>query len=274
LILCIVLVSGRAGAQSPSANDQEAKAHFDAARKLFDQARYADALTEFEASYRLAAYPAILYRVAVCQDLLGRRADARESYRKYLADDPKTDRRAQVEARIATLAEGENEILNLAHAHDLAGDFVKARDYYRRYLAEGPRDDAPAIERRIDELKAKIALLSVRCNLDAASVEIDRQPVGLTPLRGVALNAGGHVVELAKPGYERARSELVLEGGAERTLTLALKQAVARKPPIYKRWWLWTTVAAVVVAGAVAGGVLGARGSGEPERSSVLPPVR
>jgi hypothetical protein len=37
------------------------------------------------------------------------------------------------------------------------------------------------------------------------------------------------------------------------------------EPAWYQSWWFWTVVGAVVVAGAVTGGVLGAQASGEPD---------
>ena len=102
LVLALgLLVTVPARAQSPL--EAEAKAHFASAQKAFDAARYAQALDEYQQSYALSRYPAILYRVALCQDLLARRADAVTSYQRYLDADPGTARREAVEARMKEL---------------------------------------------------------------------------------------------------------------------------------------------------------------------------
>jgi hypothetical protein len=52
--------------------------------------------------------------------------------------------------------------------------------------------------------------------------------------------------------------------------------AAPPRPPAYKRWWVWVSVsaAALVAAGAITGGVLGAQQSNGDEVSSFLPGVR
>jgi tetratricopeptide (TPR) repeat protein len=101
LVAALVCLAAPARAESPL--EVEAKAHFSSAQKLFDAARYAEALDEYGKSYELSRYPAILYRIALCQDLLGRRADAIASYQRYLDADPATARRDQVIARMKEL---------------------------------------------------------------------------------------------------------------------------------------------------------------------------
>jgi len=99
----MLLVGIPARAESPA--EREAREHYTSGQKLFDQARYADALAEFQQSYALSKYPALIYKMALCQDQLGRSAEAVESYESYLKADPQTSRRAGVEERIAKLRE-------------------------------------------------------------------------------------------------------------------------------------------------------------------------
>lgn len=103
LLATMLLVSIPARAESPA--EREAREHYTSGQKLFDQARYADALAEFQQSYALSKYPALIYKMALCQDQLGRSAEALESYESYLKADPETSRRAGVEERIAKLRE-------------------------------------------------------------------------------------------------------------------------------------------------------------------------
>jgi tetratricopeptide (TPR) repeat protein len=91
-----------AKAQSSPA-EEEARQHFVAGQKLLDGARWAPALSEFQQSYALAKYPALLYKIAFCEDQLGRAAEALADYRRYLESDPQTGRREWIEARIEAL---------------------------------------------------------------------------------------------------------------------------------------------------------------------------
>src|SRR5256885_40319 len=99
----VMLLTLPAHAESPA--EREAREHYATGQKLFDQARYSDALAEFQQSYVLSKYPALIYKIALCQDQLGRSAEALESYETYLKADPQSSRRSGVEERIAKLRE-------------------------------------------------------------------------------------------------------------------------------------------------------------------------
>jgi tetratricopeptide (TPR) repeat protein len=100
-LLALLLLCGVARAESP--NELEAKRRFGEGQKLFDKARYAEALVEFQRSHELSGYPAILHKIALCHDQLGHAADAIAAYRKYLEADPQSERRAGTEERIKAL---------------------------------------------------------------------------------------------------------------------------------------------------------------------------
>jgi|SRR5581483_771977 len=101
ILLALVAWASLARADSP--NEIEARRRYAEAQKLFDRARFGDALAEFEASYALSGYPAIVHKIAMCHDQLGHVDQAIESYQRYLALEPATERRAGIEERIATL---------------------------------------------------------------------------------------------------------------------------------------------------------------------------
>jgi tetratricopeptide (TPR) repeat protein len=100
-LAAVLILAVPARGQSPA--EREAREHYAAGQKLFDQARYSDALTEFQQSYALSKYPALIYKIALCQDQLGRTNEALESYEAYLKADPESSRRAGVEERISKL---------------------------------------------------------------------------------------------------------------------------------------------------------------------------
>jgi iron complex outermembrane receptor protein len=103
ILVLMLALAGVARAESPA--EVEARQHFTAAQKAFEHARWSEALAEYQASYTLSKYPAILYKIALCQDQLAQYAAALDAYQKYLEADPKTDRREGIEERIARLKE-------------------------------------------------------------------------------------------------------------------------------------------------------------------------
>jgi tetratricopeptide (TPR) repeat protein len=104
-LLAIVLLAGPARAAEPITDDEAGKRHYMSAQAYFDQAAYADALREFQESYRLSKYPAILYQIGQCQERLGQISDAVATFEKYLEADPQSKRRATVETAIQNLKE-------------------------------------------------------------------------------------------------------------------------------------------------------------------------
>jgi tetratricopeptide (TPR) repeat protein len=99
LILCASLTTARA--ESPA--EKEARQRYATAQKLADGGHWSEALVEYRRSYELSHYPALLYRIAFCHDQLGHTAEALQSYKQFLAEQPESDRRPSVEARIAVL---------------------------------------------------------------------------------------------------------------------------------------------------------------------------
>lgn len=100
-VLVLALSTSAARAESPL--ERDARIKYQNGQKLFDAARYEDALAQYTASWELTHYPAILYRIALCQDLLARREEAIAGYEKYLAAEPASERREAVESRLREL---------------------------------------------------------------------------------------------------------------------------------------------------------------------------
>src|SRR5215470_10035264 len=81
----LLLVAGGAAAQPAPA----AEIHSRAGKELFEKGRYADAVAEYEAAYRLTHSAKYLYNIARSYHLQGDKAKALEHYRRYLVEDPK-----------------------------------------------------------------------------------------------------------------------------------------------------------------------------------------
>lgn len=135
-------------------------------------------------------------------------------------------------------------LYNIAFAHDKAKNRQLAIFFFERYLAE----DKAAPEERQAEVNARInALKEEKARADDT-----------------------RAAESARLSDEAARKALAAQTERE----LALKQAEANNPPLYKRWWLWTIVGAVVAGGVATGVVLGTRPTHAVSPASELGEIR
>jgi hypothetical protein len=239
LFLLLLPLTTRAAEPPPAATaagpDTElAKAHFHTGQIYYDRGRYPDAAREFEDAYRLSGRAELLY--------------------------------------------------NMGKSYDGVGDYARALAVYRRWLDQVKEGaDRPAVSERVEKLAGLVGRIRIVSDVEGAQVELDGAKLGTTPLgAAVEMNPGGHEIVITHEGYRTFRERVVATPGGARNVQARLESLVKiveveRKvppTPVYKRWWLWTLVGAVVVAGAVTGGVLGSR---EPPVSgpfAQLPNVR
>jgi len=111
LACCALAVA--AGAAGPARAAAPSPADVKAAHEWFDKgsvhhklAEYAEAIHCYKEAYRLASEPVYLYNIAVAYRQLGDAANAVRYYELYLADDPDTPLKAEVEATLAALRIG------------------------------------------------------------------------------------------------------------------------------------------------------------------------
>jgi hypothetical protein len=109
------------------------------------------------------------------------------------------------------------------------GKNVAAYASFERALVQ-PGDPLLAQEREqvkksLAKAASKTAVVTVRCDVDGASVEFDGAIVGTTPLpNAVRVELGSHVVRLQKPRYVAATDTVVVTGGESKTLQLRLEK--------------------------------------------------
>ncbi|MEO6951095.1 MAG: PEGA domain-containing protein [Polyangia bacterium] len=227
LVLSLSLVAvGTVHAQdltpaTPTSDDLAlAKAHYKTGELNYAANKLVEAAKEFEEAYRLSQRPELLYNMGKCYDKLGDPRGALVVYRRFL-------------------------------------ETVK----------DSP--DRPFIEKRTAELNLVIAHLEIKASVDGAVVTLDGQRLGPTPLAPEPreVNPGEHRVEIAAEGYATYREKVTIAPAQTVRIDAKLVSLVTivrvtekeKEVPVYKRWYLWTPIALVVVAGAVVGGVLGAR---------------
>ncbi|MEM7609350.1 MAG: PEGA domain-containing protein [Myxococcota bacterium] len=175
-----------------------------------------------------------------------------EAYRLIPAEHP---------ARFLTL-------FNVARSHQRLFQYDQAIAYYRRYLDEGGEDavDRSEVETILRTLEELLASIDVRSNV-SAEIWIDGRRMGQAPCV-VRVTAGRHAVELVADGYQSSQQELQIAARTERTLEFTL-EPVPEPSDGLRPTAFWATAgasAAVLVAGAVVGGVALARRNNVDER--------
>jgi tetratricopeptide (TPR) repeat protein len=102
--LTVVWIVLLLGSRTEAADDTaRARQHFETGNRLFEVGEYRKALEEFRAAHVARPDPAFLYNSAQCHRLLGERREALTLYRRFLALDPETPKRALVERQIREL---------------------------------------------------------------------------------------------------------------------------------------------------------------------------
>jgi tetratricopeptide (TPR) repeat protein len=97
-ILLVLLVATPPAAWAQAHDKKVAAAHFKEARGLYDQGRWAEALTEFQAGYEAFPLPGFLVNIGQCYRKLERLELARDTWQKFLESNPSDERlRAEVD---------------------------------------------------------------------------------------------------------------------------------------------------------------------------------
>jgi tetratricopeptide (TPR) repeat protein len=104
LLACVLCAPRAARADMTAEVETLARAHFTTGASYYAGRRWQEALREFEEAYRIAALPAFLYNIGLCEEKLDRVEAAIASYKRYLAAAPATvENREEVQTRVARL---------------------------------------------------------------------------------------------------------------------------------------------------------------------------
>jgi tetratricopeptide (TPR) repeat protein len=99
LIICSLIASAGAA----HAESRTAKISYERGVKQYNLGHFAEAISEFEKAYEADGAPVLLFNIAQAHWKLGNNSQAVFFYRRYLESAPKSDRRADVEKRVAEL---------------------------------------------------------------------------------------------------------------------------------------------------------------------------
>lgn len=135
--------------------------------------------------------------------------------------------------RAYELAPAPPVLYNIARVQEALGHAVEAADAYDQYLRESadmPASRRAEVQRALERQRARVAHLTVRTNVEGATVSIDGVDVATTPLaEPLRLSAGDHTVGVRAAGYDSTRRAIRLAGGDRQTMALELTALVDQR---------------------------------------------
>jgi len=153
-------------------------------------------------------------------------------------------------------------LFNIAQAYRKGGHFPDALKYYKQFLDEAPAAEKAPLE---DETKKYVAEIEAQEALQRSLIEkADREeaakletrpppPPKVPPPPPKVESAPPPKVESAPPPKSEPAPPPKVEPAPPLAVSTTVPEKKSDKPPLYKRWWLWTGVAAVVVVGVGVG---------------------
>jgi hypothetical protein len=250
----------------------------DAEKRQGDEAmialRYEEALTHYRRAYEATKNPALLYNMGRAYEGLGdfpKALDALEEFSEKASpelkarvpklDDLVTDVRNHVATLILSSAVSGAEIRlgNRVIGLTKPGQTVFRVNSGAQTLTITHKDYFP-FERPVTLAAGKIetvdivlasrteeALLRVTSPVTGAAVVVDGKTIGNVPAE-TPLKPGQHRIALSRDGYDRAETTVVVAAGEKKEVNVPM----AVRETILGKWWFWTAIGVVVVAGGIA----------------------
>jgi tetratricopeptide (TPR) repeat protein len=143
-------------------------------------------------------------------------------------------------------------IFNIAQCQRLLGNSAAAVDFYQRYLREAPDGPGrPVAEKEIAELRGPAPAEPV-----APADQAAPPPIAAVPPSPAAAVAAPPSAPAAAPAPEPAPAPLPAPPApAASAPVYVAAQGQPAEPPIYKQWYFWTAVAALVVSTVIVASV-------------------
>jgi hypothetical protein len=119
---------------------------------------------------------------------------------------------------------------NIAQALTALERYPEALVAYQAFLAEAPPGTLTEGQQKklfdlVDEVKAKIARVEIKCDVPGARVLIRDKAVGVTPFDApIALDAGAAKVEIIAEGFKPFVAEIALTGGTTQSVDARLER--------------------------------------------------
>jgi tetratricopeptide (TPR) repeat protein len=234
--VCSVLASPTVAGESDKV---VARAHYETASRLYEIREYADALKEYKAAYVAKPDPAFLFNIGQCYRKMGKNAEAVDFFQQFLKKAPPDDpNRALVEARIRNIEAG-----------------VSAE--YDPFDHTGDVQAQPPVMKAQPIPTPKPVPTPVPVPPPTAKAQPGPPPEPILP------------ADRPSPQLSATPQHALQPAGLDLTAAAPAKEDTASSP-IYEKWWFWTGVGAVVVAGTVTAIAFSSSGGGTTNPSSTL----
>jgi hypothetical protein len=247
--------AGDAAPAEPNEQDAktlEARRHFKAGVKLYQDGTYAAALAEFESAYENKPSPGSLQNVALCQKALLRYAEATDTLRRLLerhgaelSEEEKTAARTALQELEASVG---SVVVSVRPSHakvTLDGrplDSASLGAPFRLNVGEHTFSaDAPGFSRvsklvRVAagsrDVPVELALtpvmgfLDVVANDPSAVIAIDGRPLSIGSFSGPVAPNEEHLVQVYRPGFEPFETRVTVDVGETEVVTGTLGERV------------------------------------------------
>ena len=151
-------------------------------------------------------------------------------------------------------------LFNLAELRFTVHDYVGSLRTFERFLAEGGTEiDAPkraAAESKLGTLRSLVGSVKITTNVPGATLYVDDEAIGKSPLPPAMVSAGRHKVSATREGYRPAAGSVAVLGSEETAAELTLvAESPDRAAPGDETPSKWTTLSWVGVGTSAAFGV-------------------
>jgi hypothetical protein len=236
--------------------------------------RYEEALTFYKRAYEVNKSPALLYNMGRAFEGLAdfpKALDALEEFVEKATPELKarvpkldalvTDVRNHVATMIvsAQVQGAEIRLGNKVIGTTKPGQTIIRVNAGPQTLSVSHKDYFP-FERQLTLAAAKIetvdivlaarseqALLKITSPVTGAAVSVDGKVAGNVPVEA-PLKPGQHRIALRRDGYDPAETSVVVAAGENKEVNIPM----AVHETITSKWWFWTGIGVVVVAGTIA----------------------
>ncbi len=152
----------------------------------------------------------------------------------------------EIYAQAEALVSNPRVLYNRARALEALGRYAEALTELERFRASAPPDlldGLRGLDRLMQELSARVALLEVKVDVADANVSWEQQALGVSPLPApVRVNAGAGQLRVEKDGYFPIERRMTLRGGQATSLELVLKSKATNGKLVVRSSVAGTTV--------------------------------
>jgi tetratricopeptide repeat protein len=230
-VVLAAFVVAATGSVARAAEPGDAKARYMSGQSHYNLNEFSEALQDFKEAYRLHPDPAFLFNIAQCERQLGEFDEAIKFYRSYLRNKPDASNGREVQRKI-------DELKGLSEAKRKSKEGAP-----QSVIPPTTMAPPPPVEPSPPPVAAPAPVEPLAPPPPVASPPPAPAPAPEAPASSAPAMPG---VDLTASGAQNSNDE-----------------------PIYKKWWLWAGVGAVVVGVVIVAVVVASSGAASAPSSGL-----